>query len=334
MKDSLEETIKPLWFFCHIFGLSDTWKFGNSRSVCMRVYGYVYTFLVFCYAIVLCSLTFFIKFVFKKSYVIKDIADVLSSSSNSLSMFIDVILNFIYKKKINDVVYEMIRIDDCFGKLGYWQSYKSVKMFIFFELLFAVLIWIEFFVQYTLTLCRVDFAVCSRKWLFYYMSTKVTHVHTLQFSTLVLLVCRQYSLLTAAFRQTLTTKSPDERLSQLKDIYKNLNGITRKINEAYSFSLAIKFCNEFIVIFNSLYSSIFGYKYWSYYIVPTTLQELMLPIIMLMVPTVKLLTVVVTCELLSSRIKDLIKVCYETRLSRKFKKQVKYICFLTYFKRW
>lgn len=237
--------------------------------------------------------------------------------SHVLLFVIDVIGNYISRFEIEKSVHYLLKTEQLIKtQLHMDVNYKPLKNFVYFQLTGGIAIWTFFNVYYFVILCS-QATTCIGNLLAYYIACQVSHVHVIQFCTLIktitiffkvinnklndISIKNQINLASVQGVQWVS-KSQDDLNKELKifilirQIYDELYDISKKLNRAYSIQLLFTFANGFVVIFCSIYGTIFGYVFEGKVTDRADFKYILLPALLFVVAALKVLVVALACE--------------------------------------
>lgn len=217
-------------------------------------------------------------------------------------------------KKIREIEY---KLNTFFPAL----NYKPVKVFIIFQLGFALLLWITHFALYCYKYHDVEhYTVYISMWLVYFTPAKITFIHMIEFCALILILKQQLCVLNNALkmiRENGRQISDVEKLfmmKQIKKLHSDVTQVCKEVNNIFSIPLLMKFLSEFIMIFTTIHYFIAGYTYKNE-IGRKTVVKYYLTMVMGHLPLYEMAVVMVVCESIYNEHKSTGKLLHLVRTS-------------------
>lgn len=323
-KDTIYNSFKPIWIFCLMFGLP-CYQINLKWRVCQNILKFYQKYL---HGITVFALTFFLLYKtltmvtrLGPTSVIQEVDVYFRCVANISSMTTSLVVSWRKQDKLIQAIKEMHEIERKLNKLSCILSYRLIKVFVTFELLIFISLWIMHFVS-TLYQKYDDetYTDCILVWLFYFGPGKISHIHMIQFSTFILILKQQLSVLNTILKEMRNndTKINDKKrlvaLKQIKNLHSDITQTCTELNKIFSFPLLMKFLCEFIIIFTTIHYFIAGYTLksdmgrktiWKYYLSTLISHP----------PLYEILVVMIVCEVIYTEHSTTGKLLYLFRTS-------------------
>lgn len=271
----LRSSIKPIFFLCQLFGLHFTGLNFNEihpSTKLLQFFLRIYSITQFLILVTIFAIENYNPSI-TSEFVYLQINDLIN-------MYIDFILyttvmigNYLNRSNILDIINELLKLDQILKrKLRINVNYRPLKIFVYHQLAIGLFLWLGFIYYYIGVLCT-NKSRCIKNYFIFYASNLVTHVHNIQFCSII----NAMTVLLHAINAQLTKLTYQNRISEIhmifvynrlnnnikticiiREIYDNLYDLSRKLNRSYSIRLLITFLNGVIVIFCGMYSILFG----------------------------------------------------------------------------
>ncbi|RZC36689.1 gustatory receptor 2a, partial [Asbolus verrucosus] len=254
------------------------------------------------------------------------LATLLFNVVNNISMLATVLFYLYYQNKFTEIVCRLYKIETKFKKLFKWKSYKNVKIFIVSELLFVIILWISFFINY-IGQCETVILKCVKNWIVLYTSTKMSQVMLVEFCTFVIILRQKLTIINENIKELFTEKNHDNKseiteiyyektLSEIEKIYNEIITACTEVQSIFSVPLLMKIASQFVSVFSALYFAVFGYLADGHLVTPKGIKDVVLSLIIIFICAVEILTTIAVCELTVLEYKRTGKLIYRTSLAK------------------
>lgn len=295
---------------CAVCGLNNKFTDRIRSPIFRNLFKYTYTaFFVGGYCILL-----YIGY-----YGIGDNYDALLRIGIILKVFIGnitgvimVLFSFVNQQKFVNIIHSMeVREKDF---LKYVRNTKNWQINLFMYGQIVVLFLIEGYnllFTYFKYCKRADKSVvCITKWLATHLCPSISHVHWIIFSTLTLIIKRQFTLMNnlllniysfekectnASMRGIFNLQLTSKRLLLLKKLHWDLMSDSKQINYIFSVPILFKFLDSFLLIFCCIHAFLTGFNA-NHLLKPYVTDSNLLPVSNALVAVIKLLSIILICQ--------------------------------------
>lgn len=303
--DTVFGCFKPIWVVCLIFGLH-CYEFKPKSRYCRNMLEffqkYLHGIIVFALAIFLTYKCLIIDTAHLGSTNIIRLDVYFRNIAKMSSMAASSVFGWRKQNKLFQTINKMQEIETKLKKLSSVLSYKSIKIFVIFELVLVFLLGILHFALILYKYDNEDFIDRIFTWLIHVIAVKVSQLHMIEFCTLILILKQQLIVLNTtlkAMRKDDTNINDNKRLVTLKQIKKLHLDITqtcKEVNNIFSIPLLMKFLCEFVIIFTTIHYFTAGYTYKSDIGWRKIILKYYLVVIFAHPPLYEMVVIMIVCE--------------------------------------
>lgn len=332
--DNVFSTLFPIWTLLQIFGMCHNSINGNISKDKIKkrklLFKCVYNIIIISLAIYLINVN--LQFTITKNInIITQLADILNTITNTIAMLTSIIFSLYYQDKFLFIINDINKLDEKLKRFSTWNTYKNTKIFIFIYFSVTFSTWISFFIYYVFVTCDnyKTTIKCIKTWFDKYIITKISEIFLAQFTIFLFIIMDKLKLLNNCILLLANNKTETENFSSingnndnnitielLHKIYVNMLKIVENLHQIYSFPVLIKIANLFIIIFSSIYLTVFGYPAFDKFVKPQTFNEFLIPITYMLFPTFQLLIVAIIGELVTLQSRTTGKLIHRIPISR------------------
>lgn len=308
-KGTATEFLFPFLCICAVCGLNNKFADRIRSPIFRNLLKYSYSaFFVGGYCILL-----YIGY-----YGIDDNFDALLRIELVLKVFIGnitgvilVLCSFVNQRKFMNIIHSMeVREKDLIKYVRNPRNWQ-INLFMYGQVLLLFLMEGYSFLFTFFKYCnRKDESVgCVGEWLAMHLCPSISHVHSIMFSTLTLIIKRQFTFMNnlllnaysekertgARMRGMVNLHFTSKRLLLLKKMHSDLMSDSKQINYIFSVSILFKFLDSFLLIFCCIHAFITGFNA-PQLLKPYVTESNLLPISNALVAVIELLSIILICQ--------------------------------------
>lgn len=233
---------------------------------------------------------------------------------SNLTGIIMAVCSFIYQQRFIDVISLMkVREEKLEEYMKNSTSSKSIKLFVYSQFILLIILQVHNFLVTYFKFCKREdrFVACIGGWLAFNLYPSISYVHSIMFSTTILIIKRHIFLINqillntylqnkrrinAEIKLLANSNFKSHKLLLLKKIHSNLTSDSKQIMHIFAIPTLIKFLDGFLFVFCCIHFFITDRKMASAQLKPYAVQASMLSLNAAIVPITELLSVILICQ--------------------------------------
>lgn len=302
---SLTKFLSPYFRICTVCGLNNIYAGVSHPTTCQKISKYTYSIF---FIVVYCALLYIGYCDIGEEFnSLMRVELVLKVFVGNLTGVIMVACGLVNQRKFVATIRSMeIREKELIKHARSSMSTLRIKLFTYGQLLFLFVVQACGSILTYFKHCRHEDnqASCIGSWLAINLCPSISHIHSVMFSTLTLIIKRQFTLMNHLLLETgdVETKgmvkmhqTTSRRLLLLKNLHSHLIFNSKQINYIFSIPILFKFLDGFLLIFCCIHSFITGFNAPEL-LRPYATKSNLLPVSTALVAVTELLSIILTCQ--------------------------------------